>query len=421
MSRGRHRGSRALFAALTAAERRDVGEILGEDHAAEIRMARQLAAHAPRLGRYPDRRARLLEIGAREEEHARWLREARERLGGRPPERTPSPPDARTNWERLVTDLEAEKAAVDTLIDDAYTVERDHPDIARLLRIAEEESHHQRELARMLGRSERFVLDRATLDVVTRRDLAVDGRSYTFWSLGMVEERVEPGVRRLPVVVRLLLGNLLRHVEGPCDRRGPAGAGALGSVRAVRVGGRLPPGACARRGRRRRDTGRLRRGDRRCVPGPESIVGMTLPPGPARAASSACASVTRGEAVRLSRLEVVGVRLTARVTAGATPPELLARLTSMLRGHGGPDKFVEFCGPGLDAVNVAARLAVTKSASACGASTALFPVDGVTLDHLRATGRDEHHVRLVATCAREQGLLASGDAPERLYSSVVTA
>jgi rubrerythrin len=97
MSAARERGWRSLFAGLTEAQRRDVREILAEDYAGEIRLARQLAEHARRLGRYPDQRARLLEIAAREEEHARWLRAALERLGGQPPSRVPSPPDARTN------------------------------------------------------------------------------------------------------------------------------------------------------------------------------------------------------------------------------------------------------------------------------------------------------------------------------------
>ena len=113
MNTERERGWRALFTGLTEAQRRDVHEILAEDFAAEVRLAHQLAEHAKRLSRFPDLRARLHEIAAREEEHARWLRGAIERLGGRPPARKPSPPDARTNWERLIADLEAEKAALE--------------------------------------------------------------------------------------------------------------------------------------------------------------------------------------------------------------------------------------------------------------------------------------------------------------------
>ena len=165
MSTGRDRGWRALFAALTDGQRRDIRQILAEDYAAEVRLARQLAEHAKRLSRFPDARSRLLEIAAREEEHARWLREAIERLGGTPPARVLSPVDARTNWERLVADLEAEKADLDRYLEDAYAVERDHPEVAALLlRIRQEEEAHQREIARILARSERAVLDRPSLD-----------------------------------------------------------------------------------------------------------------------------------------------------------------------------------------------------------------------------------------------------------------
>jgi rubrerythrin len=162
MSSERERGWRAFFAALTEAERRDIREILAEDYAAEVEMAHQLADQAKRLGRYPDRRARLLEIAAREQEHARWLREAIERLGGRPPEPTPIPLDALTNWERLILELEGEKEASEKLLRDAYAVERDHPEIARLLlRIGEEELAHQREIAWILAGLDRAALDRS--------------------------------------------------------------------------------------------------------------------------------------------------------------------------------------------------------------------------------------------------------------------
>ena len=178
-------------------------------------MARELAEHAKRLSRFPDARSRLLEIAAREEEHARWLREAIERLGGTPPARVLSPVDARTNWERLVADLEAEKAALDRYLEDAYAVERDHPEVAALLlRIRQEEEAHQREIARILARSERAVLDRPSLDARARRELAIHGETHTYWSLPALGAHLGVSLARLPFSVRVLLENLLRHVDG---------------------------------------------------------------------------------------------------------------------------------------------------------------------------------------------------------------
>jgi aconitate hydratase len=215
MNAGSPRGWRAFFSTLTGPQRRDVREILAEDYAAEIRFARQLAQHANRLSRYPAHRARLLAVAAREEEHARWLREAIERLGGRPPERVPSPPDARTNWERLVDDLEAEKAALEKYLDDAYAVERDRPDIAALLlRIRAEEAAHRSEIATILARSERAVLDRPTLDAVARRTLTIGDRACTFWSLPALARHLGVSLARLPFAIRVLLENLLRREDG---------------------------------------------------------------------------------------------------------------------------------------------------------------------------------------------------------------
>jgi bacterioferritin (cytochrome b1) len=160
MSDGRRRNWRAFFAGLTEAERQDIRDILLEDYAAEIDMADQLRRHATRLRRHEEHRARLLAIAAREQEHARWLREAIERLGGQAPEIPPVPQDADTAWERLMIDLNAEKDAHEKLLRDAYALERDHPEVARLLlRIAEEEEAHQREIAHLLTRVDRAALD----------------------------------------------------------------------------------------------------------------------------------------------------------------------------------------------------------------------------------------------------------------------
>jgi len=142
------RGWQAVPARLTDGQRLDVREILAGNYAAEVRHARQLAEPANALGRDPDRRKRLLEIAARDGEHARWLHEAIERVGGGFPS---------------ISDLREEKEAAERFLRDAYLVEREHPDIARLLeRISEEEAAHQCELVWLLARiTDRVALDRA--------------------------------------------------------------------------------------------------------------------------------------------------------------------------------------------------------------------------------------------------------------------
>jgi len=154
------RGWRAFFDRLTASERRDLRDILLEDYAAEIDTAEQVHRHARRLHWHEEHRQRLLAIAAREAEHARWQREAIEGLGGHVPDLVPVPEDADTNWERLMVDRQAEREAYEKFLGDAYELERDHPEIARLLlRISEEEAAHQREIAELLARSDRVALD----------------------------------------------------------------------------------------------------------------------------------------------------------------------------------------------------------------------------------------------------------------------
>ena len=160
MSSGSKRGWRAFFGTLTKPERLDLRDILLENYATEIDMAQQLSEHAKRLRWHEEHRQRLLAIAAREQEHARSLREAIERLGGQVPDLVPVPQDADTNWERLMVDLQTEKEAYEKLLRDAYELERDHPEIARLLlRIGEEEEAHRREIVQLLARADRVALD----------------------------------------------------------------------------------------------------------------------------------------------------------------------------------------------------------------------------------------------------------------------
>ncbi len=51
-----------------------------------------------------------------------------------------------------------------------------------------------------------------------------------------------------------------------------------------------------------------------------------------------------------------------------------------------------------------------------GATCTMFPIDQVTLDYLRFTGRDEEHLALVEAYAKAQGLWHDPGAPEPVYS-----
>lgn len=79
-------------------------------------------------------------------------------------------------------------------------------------------------------------------------------------------------------------------------------------------------------------------------------------------------------------------------------------LTQMLREHKVVGKFVEFYGPGVAAVPLANRATLGNMSPEYGSTIAVFPIDDVTLDYLRLTGRDESQVKLVEAYAKAQGM-----------------
>jgi aconitate hydratase len=116
---------------------------------------------------------------------------------------------------------------------------------------------------------------------------------------------------------------------------------------------------------------------------------------------------------------VVGFRLTGEQAPGTTATDLVLTITHLLRQHGVVGKFVEFFGPGVAAVPLANRATIGNMSPEYGATCAIFPIDEVTLDYLRFTGRDDHHVDLVEAYAREQGMFHVAGGIEPVFSETI--
>ena len=92
------------------------------------------------------------------------------------------------------------------------------------------------------------------------------------------------------------------------------------------------------------------------------------------------------------------------VPAGSTATDVVLTITQMLRAHGVVGKFVEFYGDGVSAVPLANRATIGNMSPEFGSTAAIFPIDDVTIDYLRLTGRSEEQVALVEAYSKEQGL-----------------
>ena len=94
-------------------------------------------------------------------------------------------------------------------------------------------------------------------------------------------------------------------------------------------------------------------------------------------------------------------------------------ITEALRKHGVVGKFVEFYGPGLRHLTIADRVTLGNMCPEYGATVAIFPIDEMTLDYLRLTGREPSQIALVEAYARAQGLFRTDDTPDAVYSEAI--
>jgi len=111
-----------------------------------------------------------------------------------------------------------------------------------------------------------------------------------------------------------------------------------------------------------------------------------------------------GQPVSMLIPKVVGFKLSGAIPTGVTATDVVLTITQMLRKHGVVGKFVEFYGEGVAQVPLANRATIGNMSPEFGSTAAMFPIDDVTLDYLRLTGRSESQVALVEQYSKLQKL-----------------
>ncbi|MCI1438393.1 MAG: aconitate hydratase AcnA [Acetobacter indonesiensis] len=126
-----------------------------------------------------------------------------------------------------------------------------------------------------------------------------------------------------------------------------------------------------------------------------------------------------GQPIAMLIPDVIGFKLIGKLPEGATATDLVLTVTQMLRKKGVVGKFVEFFGPALDHLPVADRATIANMAPEYGATCGFFPVDTLTLDFLRETGRDEHRIKLTEDYLRAQDMFRTSDTPEPVFTDIL--
>jgi aconitate hydratase len=116
--------------------------------------------------------------------------------------------------------------------------------------------------------------------------------------------------------------------------------------------------------------------------------------------------------------EVIGVRFTGALQAGATATDLALTVTKRLRDLGVSGEFVEYHGPGVATLPAGSRCVIANMAPEYGATTGYFPIDEATLRYLRETGRAPSHLRLIEAYAKRLGIWLDPQAQPR-YTRVL--
>ena len=118
-----------------------------------------------------------------------------------------------------------------------------------------------------------------------------------------------------------------------------------------------------------------------------------------------------GQPIAMLIPDVIGFKLTGKLSEGVTATDLVLTVTQMLRAKKVVGKFVEFYGAGLADLALADRATIANMAPEYGATCGFFPVDQITLDYLHLSGRDEHRIKLVEAYCKAQGLWRTEEDP----------
>ena len=127
-----------------------------------------------------------------------------------------------------------------------------------------------------------------------------------------------------------------------------------------------------------------------------------------------------GQAQSMLIPEVIGFKVTGKLTEGVTATDLVLTVTQMLRAKGVVSKFVEFYGPGLDSMTLADRATIANMAPEYGATCGFFPIDSETLAYLTISGRETDRIALVEAYAKAQGLYRTAGDGDPVFTDTLS-
>ena len=117
--------------------------------------------------------------------------------------------------------------------------------------------------------------------------------------------------------------------------------------------------------------------------------------------------------------QVIGVKLTGKLSGWASPKDIILKVAGILTVKGGTGAIVEYFGPGAESISATGKATVCNMGAEIGATCSVFSYDAHTAKYLRATRRED-----LAALADEYAEYLRNDPevdanPEAFYDRVI--
>ncbi|KAI7813866.1 cytoplasmic aconitate hydratase [Triplophysa rosa] len=132
-------------------------------------------------------------------------------------------------------------------------------------------------------------------------------------------------------------------------------------------------------------------------------------------------AVMLGQPISMVLPEVIGYKLRGTPDKFITSTDIVLTVTKHLRQVGVVGKFVEFFGPGVAQLSIADRATIANMCPEYGATAAFFPVDEISVEYLKQTGRDLEKLSYIAQYLKAVGMFRdySNTAQDPHFTQVV--
>jgi aconitate hydratase len=117
--------------------------------------------------------------------------------------------------------------------------------------------------------------------------------------------------------------------------------------------------------------------------------------------------------------DVVGVELKGKLNEGITATDLVLTITELLRKEKVVGKFVEFFGDGAASLTLPDRATIANMAPEYGATMGFFPVDDVTVEYFKSSGRTQDEIASFQAYFKAQGMYGIPKAGEIDYTRTI--